>query len=236
VAHAAGVPEVRREARAGRAPTSRRRFVRGALLGGLGLAAAGAVAGVADFLFPRAEWNAFKRWHVGNVRDFPRGSAPVLFADGRAAATLSPARNDSTRWSLRGAQRTTGGFFLVRLDPAQVDSGGEEGFVALADYCTHLGCIMPWSGDFKFEGRAGWFRCGCHGATFTRAGARVFGPAPRGMDYYHLAIDEDGNLYVDRTEITRAVGNQPAKATPLPQHLRTVRSVGEPVGEGSTLT
>jgi cytochrome b6-f complex iron-sulfur subunit len=191
--------------RAATAAPSRRHFLRLALLGGLGVAALGAVAGVVDFLFPRAEWAALRRSPAGHVDDYPRGSDPVRFADGRGVRSLARGR----WWS--------GGYFLVRLDRGQVDSGGQDGFVALADYCTHLGCAVPWRSDFRFDERQGWFRCPCHGATFTRAGARVFGPAPRGMDYFPVEIDEHGNLYVDRTEVQPAVGSQPAQATPWPR-------------------
>ncbi len=182
----------------------RRRFLGFALLGGLGIATVGAVAGVVDFLFPRDEWGALRRTPVGTVDDYPPGRPPQRFADGRGARSLMPLRP----WS-------AGGFFVVRLDLSQVDSGGQEGFVALADYCTHLGCSLPWRPDFRFDNRRGWFRCPCHGSTFTRAGARIFGPAPRGMDSYRVTIDADGQIFVDRMTVVPGDGGAPTQATPL---------------------
>jgi cytochrome b6-f complex iron-sulfur subunit len=87
-------------------------------------------------------------------------------------------------------------FFLVHLRPGDGlpsgltccpgSSGAEAartgGVLAMAAKCTHSGCALPWRPDFWFERVQGWFRCPCHGSTFTTAGLRVFGPAPRPLD------------------------------------------------------
>jgi cytochrome b6-f complex iron-sulfur subunit len=86
-----------------------------------------------------------------------------------------------------------GRFWLVHLTEEQ----GGPGFVALWWKCPHLGCTVPWRPDFVFtdpttsQESTGWFRCPCHGSTYTHAGARVFGPAPRDMDTFPLTIDPD---------------------------------------------
>ena len=36
------------------------------------------------------------------------------------------------------------------------------------------------------------------------------------MDYFRVEIDEQGHIFVNRTEMIRSEGNRPAPATPLP--------------------
>lgn len=92
--------------------------------------------------------------------------------------------------------------YIVNLKPGQGGHGsipGSEkgGIVALYQKCVHLGCTVPWRPEFEFEGEKGWFRCPCHGSTYTRGGARVFGPAPRSLDTFPVTINGDGSLLVD---------------------------------------
>jgi len=96
----------------------------------------------------------------------------------------------------------------VRLRPGEGGHGGlpgsaTGGLLALYQACTHLGCRLPWRPDFDFEGEQGWFRCPCHGATYTKAGVRVFGPAPRDMDQRPLRIDRDGTAVIDIATVVR---------------------------------
>ena len=58
----------------------------------------------------------------------------------------------------------SGRFFLVR---------SEQGFLALWQKCTHLGCAVPWS---EAEEK---FHCPCHGSSFDKNGLVTGGPAPR---------------------------------------------------------
>jgi cytochrome b6-f complex iron-sulfur subunit len=84
-----------------------------------------------------------------------------------------------------------GKFWLVNLTEEQ----GGPGFLALWWKCPHLGCTVPWRDNFVFpdpatgQEKRGWFRCPCHGSTYTDAGVRVFGPAPRSMDHFDVTID-----------------------------------------------
>jgi len=63
-------------------------------------------------------------------------------------------------------------------------------YFALSQKCPHLGCKVP------FCDSSGRFECACHGSVFDLAGEYVQGPSPRGMDRYHLAL-EQGNLVVN---------------------------------------
>jgi cytochrome b6-f complex iron-sulfur subunit len=99
--------------------------------------------------------------------------------------------------------------WIVRLDAAQAErNGGEEGaLLALYQKCPHLGCTVPFRPDYSREDPrngeryAGWFLCPCHGSTYSDAGVRVFGPAPRSMDTFSLTID-GGNITVNTGDIT----------------------------------
>ena len=98
--------------------------------------------------------------------------------------------------------------FIARLDETQANrnpgSQGKAGaFLALSRKCPHLGCTVPYVESFTFtdplDGQSitGWFRCPCHGSTYSDTGRRVFGPAPRSMDLYQLSIAEDGTMTVN---------------------------------------
>jgi len=50
------------------------------------------------------------------------------------------------------------------------------GFALFSPICPHLGCYYEWK---PFLNR---FACPCHGSQFDRSGARVAGPATRGLD------------------------------------------------------
>ncbi len=93
-----------------------------------------------------------------------------------------------------------GKFFLVNLEPGVTPHGEETpgGLLALWQKCPHLGCSVPWRPDFTFQGRIGWFRCPCHGSTYTKEGGiLVFGPSPRSMDRFEIEPQDDGSVVVN---------------------------------------
>lgn len=118
------------------------------------------------------------------------------------------------------ARISEGKFWLSNLQGAQGDVfgvGGAGGLMALYWKCPHLGCTVPWSptfagGQVNFPGVTGWFRCPCHGSTYSRAGVRVFGPAPRPMDTMLLTINGDGSLNVNTGKITSGAADNPLRA------------------------
>jgi cytochrome b6-f complex iron-sulfur subunit len=115
-----------------------------------------------------------------------------------------------------------GNFWLSNLVGAQGDVlgvGGSGGILALWWKCPHLGCTVPWRPDFNgatvnFPGIVGWFRCPCHGSTYSRAGVRVFGPAPRSMDTMAVTVNGDGSLTVDTGAISGGSIQNPLRAVP----------------------
>lgn len=113
-----------------------------------------------------------------------------------------------------------GKFWLSNLNGAQGDVlgvGGTGGLMALYWKCPHLGCTVPWNPSFNgaqvnFPGVVGWFRCPCHGSTYSRAGVRVFGPAPRPMDTMALTVNGDGSINVNTGKVTRGAPDNPLRA------------------------
>jgi cytochrome b6-f complex iron-sulfur subunit len=168
-------------------PVSRRTLMRIGFWTGLGLALAGS-GGVALYeLYPRGITGFGGKVSPGKVSDFPPGSK-THFLEGR--------------------------FWLVYLTEEQ----GGSGLLALWQKCPHLGCTVPWRADFTFtdprtgDKKKGWFRCPCHGSTYTDAGVRVFGPAPRSMDTMAVDIQEGGRIIVDTGAITKGSDSNPSRA------------------------
>jgi cytochrome b6-f complex iron-sulfur subunit len=86
------------------------------------------------------------------------------------------------------------GFYLARLR--------DGGFLALHRKCTHLGCVVPWRPD---EER---FACPCHASAFDIRGVVLNTPAPRPLDLFAVAI-EDNVVFVDTTRILRRTAFAP---------------------------
>ncbi|MCX7617792.1 ubiquinol-cytochrome c reductase iron-sulfur subunit [Tepidiforma sp.] len=115
-----------------------------------------------------------------------------------------------------------GKFWLVNLNGPEGDVlqvGGTGGLLALYWKCPHLGCTVPWNPAFNgaqvnFPGIIGWFRCPCHGSTYSKAGIRVYGPAPRPMDTMRLTVNADGSVNVNTGQITSGSADNPLRAVP----------------------
>ncbi len=179
--------------RAASSTADRRRFLRGSFFAGLGLTSL--LAGVEgwNFLWPR------KIGGFGGPIDIPPekvprpGDAPVRFVQGK--------------------------FWLVHLRPGegafqQFGLPGEGGLLALWQRCPHLGCTVPWQPAYEYKGVTSWFRCPCHGSTYTPAGIRVHGPATRSMDTMRIDVRDDGWITVQTGEITNGDVDNAVRAVP----------------------
>jgi Rieske Fe-S protein len=99
--------------------------------------------------------------------------------------------------------------WIVRYDAEQAEREGvpDGSIVLLHHRCPHLGCTLPYLENFTFNDPRsdstvrGWFRCPCHGGTFSISGLRVFGPSPRSLDSIAAEI-VDGRLIADTGDIT----------------------------------
>lgn len=172
---------------------SRRNFIRASFWGGLGVTLLGSVGLLLDFLYPRNVKGFGAPVPAGNVKDYPKGGEPKAFSEGQ--------------------------FWIANLDPAEArpgGSGGAAGLLAIWRKCPHLGCTVPWRQTFDYEGDKGWYRCPCHGSTYTKTGIRVFGPSPRSMDTMAITVDGSGNITVDTGKITPGGPDNPTRAVKAP--------------------
>ncbi len=168
---------------------TRRRFILLNFWAGLGTTLAGSVGILLDFLYPRGVTGFGGPVPAGKVTELAKGAAPKEYPIGQ--------------------------FWLINLDPAEAragGSGGGDGILALWRKCPHLGCSVPWRPGFTFNDDNGWFRCPCHGSTYTKAGVRVFGPAPRSMDTMAVEIDSAGNIVVQTGQRTPGGTDNPTRA------------------------
>ncbi|MCE7985294.1 MAG: ubiquinol-cytochrome c reductase iron-sulfur subunit [Caldilinea sp. CFX5] len=85
-------------------------------------------------------------------------------------------------------------------DAPQANSAGKfwlintpDGPKALYMVCTHLGCLYKW------EAQANYFRCPCHGSTFSREGDYICGPAPRSLDQFVIEIVQNEQIIANTT-------------------------------------
>lgn len=63
---------------------------------------------------------------------------------------------------------------------------------ALLAICTHLGCTPRWLAS---ENK---FKCPCHGSGFRRSGVHFEGPAPRPLERVKIALNEEGEIIIDK--------------------------------------
>jgi len=173
---------------------SRRVFILGGFWSGLMLAVVGIVGSPLDFMWPRKLSGFGGPISVTKDRVPPSPeSEPIRIVEGR--------------------------FWLMNLAPGVTPNGEETpgGLLALWQKCPHLGCTVPWRADFEFQGRKGWFRCPCHGSTYTKeGGVLVAGPAPRPLDVFPLEVKEDLSIVVQTGRQFEGTGSaeNPSKATP----------------------
>lgn len=165
---------------------SRRRVLAVGFWASIGAMVAGLGGCGVDLLYPRRVKGFGGRVSAGDVSQYPPGSKTKVQA---------------------------GRFWLVSLTEEQ----GGPGLLALWWKCPHLGCTVPWRPDFIYPDPAtgapkqGWFKCPCHGSTYTDAGVRVFGPAPRSMDTMALTVS-GGKIAVDTGKRTNGGPDNPDRA------------------------
>jgi cytochrome b6-f complex iron-sulfur subunit len=183
---------------------TRRVFILGGCWSAMGLALVGMLGSPLDFLWPRA---------VGGF------GGPITVPPDRV-----PAEGEDP------VQIIEGKFWLLNLRAGPTTAPGSEtpgGLLALYRKCPHLGCTIPWRPDFTYEGVKAWFRCPCHGSTYSRdGGVKVFGPAPRSMDVFPITENSDRSLTVltgrqyentgSDQNPARAIAYEPGNETPPP--------------------
>ncbi len=152
---------------------TRRIFILGGFWSAMALSVVGFLGAPLDFMWPRGGGGFGGPITVAPDRVPAAGADPKNFIEGR--------------------------FWLVNMEAGETPTGVDTpgGLLALYQKCPHLGCKVPYRSDFRFQDLKGWFRCPCHGSTYTnRGGVIVFGPAPRSLDVFPLEVNDDLSLTV----------------------------------------
>jgi len=117
---------------------------------------------------------------------FFRPRKPRTTAAGQDAVVVAGAVDNFEPGTVSAFVR--GKFYLARLE--------DGGFLAMSRTCTHLSCTVPWvSGENRFI-------CPCHSSEFDIRGEVINPPAPRALDLYPVAI-ENNVLRVDTSKVTK---------------------------------
>jgi len=82
------------------------------------------------------------------------------------------------------------GFWIVR----STRYNGQDIIYALQTVCTHLGCPPNWLANEQK------FKCPCHGSGFYITGINFEGPAPRPLERFKVALADDGQIVVDKSQ------------------------------------
>jgi len=90
----------------------------------------------------------------------------------------------SERW------KTEWGFWVVR----STRYNGQDIIYAIQSVCTHLGCPPNWLGGEQK------FKCPCHGSGFYISGVNFEGPAPRPLERFKVALADDGQILIDKSQ------------------------------------
>ena len=159
---------------------ARRQFLNRAIIGLMALNITGFGAAVIAQLWPGASEGFGSPIRVGPLTDvvasIQANNGFLYLAEGRMYVTEYP----------------TGA--LEKAAPIYANTpawpGIQAGVKAIFQKCPHLGCRVPECGSSQF------FECPCHGSFYNRVGEKRGGPAPRGMDFFGMSVD-DGVLTVN---------------------------------------
>jgi len=179
---------------------SRRALLAGGFWSAIGLAMVGLLGVPLSFLRPRNVTGLGGRVTVPAAKVPAPGSEPVHIPEGK--------------------------FFLANLALGKEESPG--GLLALWHKCPHLGCAVPWRPDFDYDGTKGWYRCPCHGSTYSKGGGLLaFGPSPRPLDTMAIKVKDNGDVVVNTEVITKGGKDNPLRAVPYPWAVARIRPSNE---------
>jgi cytochrome b6-f complex iron-sulfur subunit len=172
---------------------TRRIFILGGFWSAIGLLLVGILGSPLDFMWIRKITGFGGPVPVSPDRVPAQGADPIVISEGR--------------------------FFLLNLEPGVTPNGETTpgGLLALWRKCPHLGCTVPWRPDFVFQGRKGWFRCPCHGSTYTKEGGIIVaGPAPRPLDVFPITVQSDRSIVVQTGRAHEGSGSlqNPSRSVP----------------------
>jgi cytochrome b6-f complex iron-sulfur subunit len=170
---------------------SRRQLLRVALGTSVGLWLLEVTAGTIGFIWPNLAGGFGGELVIGSLEDVKNQNSNLPIEEGYPAY-YAFARS-----------------FVILVDPSQqrfiageddTGDGTALNVRALYQRCPHLGC-KPNPCEKNF-----WLECPCHGSRYDRLGIKAdgaqYGPAPRSMDRFSIAVDGEGVLTIDTGKIT----------------------------------
>jgi hypothetical protein len=169
-----------------------------ALAASLALLLAVAAFSAWRFITPPDSASALTAVRLAPAADFAPGSVTAYRLTPEGKVVLLPASPGSASelGSVGATADPKAVFYVVRFPDGD--------FRVLSGRSTHLGQLIVWRPDFVpevAELRGVFYGLGS-GPMWTIDGTRIFGPAPRDMDYYDAHI-EDGTLVIDLSSAVR---------------------------------
>lgn len=172
----------------------RRVFLKRAFLGMGAFALGGGVVSFLQFMRPKIGDQFGGKVHPGSVSQFRVGTFTHLLNYQTSVTNLDPSDDATLSNSAAGA----------------------SGLLACRDRCPHLGSLVTWEPDHDFGGAKGWLYCKAHSSTYTKAGVRVFGPAPRGLDTMPISFEYGDQVVIDTGNLKPGGSDNPKRAVPPP--------------------
>lgn len=173
---------------------SRRSFMRRMLGVGMGLLSLEFLGGTLAFLWPNLTGGLGGQIEIGTAADINsqqpawKTGEPYIYTKARLFFVNVPAAKSLVDGSNQTVEDPGD---KVAPTVAPID----RSVLALYRKCPHLGCQIPQLCDSSH-----WFECLCHGSKYTILGEKRDGPAPRGMDRFHVTME--GKTYViDTSEL-----------------------------------
>jgi cytochrome b6-f complex iron-sulfur subunit len=141
------------------------------------------------FPFIAAGWASFTLGVGALSAMLGRFMFPNVLAEPPSTVKVGPP-SDYGKEDVSEKFKTEYGFWIVRSERFN----GADQIFALQSVCTHLGCPPNWlAGEQKFK-------CPCHGSGFYISGVNFEGPAPRPLERFKVAIADDGQILVDKSQ------------------------------------
>jgi cytochrome b6-f complex iron-sulfur subunit len=164
------------------------------------LAAAGAPAGpavsrrgffVGSFLVSwiAVAWVTFTAGLIAMTQMTVRFMFPNVLAEPPSTVKIGLASNFDPE-GVSDRFKAEWGFWVVR----STVYNGQDVLYALQSICTHLGCPPNWLASEQK------FKCPCHGSGFYISGINFEGPAPRPLERFKVAVSDDGQIVVDKSQ------------------------------------
>lgn len=167
---------------------SRRRFLNRAIGASFGLYIAAFIGTSLAFAWPKLSGGFGSVIDAGDLEDIreltstPEGRIQPLYIAEAQSYVMPFDESSATGTSFEGIPVIAGGF------------------TAIWQKCVHLGCRVPWCASSQ------GFECPCHGSKYNAHGEYFAGPAPRNLDRFQVAVENN------RLLINTGIVEQTAKA------------------------